>query len=108
MRNRMTPARPSDQPKRNLRVLGLDIAERLFVVGLFLLLASRVFGSVAGGASPVNYLLLASEGLVVVLVMVRRPATEVSLNPLDWLLAFAATAGPLLVRPGPPAPLTPP
>jgi len=103
----MALAHPSDHPKPDIRLLGLDIAERLFVVALFLLLVSRVFGSVAGGASPVNLLLLVSEGVVVVLVMLRRPATEISLKPLDWLLAFGATAGPLLVRPGHAAPLAP-
>ena len=86
--------------KLDLTRLGLDIAERVFVVALFLRLVSLVSGSVAAGSSPVNLLLLLSEGLVVVLVMLRRPATEISLRPLDWFLAFAATAGPLLVRPG--------
>jgi protein-S-isoprenylcysteine O-methyltransferase Ste14 len=91
---------PISQSKRpSAAVLALDIAERVFVVGLFLLLAYRVFTSVAGGSSPINLLLLFSEGLVVVLVMLRRPATEISLKPIDWFLAFAATAGPLLVRP---------
>jgi protein-S-isoprenylcysteine O-methyltransferase Ste14 len=88
-------------------VLGLDIAERVFVVGLFLLLVYRVFHSVAGGSSPINLLLLFSEGLVVVLVMLRRPASEISLRPVDWLLAFAATAGPLLVQPAHVRPLAP-
>ena len=87
---------------------GLDIAERVFVLGLFARLALVVFASVGGGSSPVNLLLLLSEGIVVVLVMFRRPASEISLKPLDWLLAFAATAGPLLVRPGHTAPLVAP
>jgi len=87
--------------------LGLDIAERVFVIGLFARLALAVFGSVGGGSSPVNLLVLLSEGLVVVLVMLRRPATEISLKPLDLLLAFGATAGPLLVQPGHVAPFVP-
>jgi protein-S-isoprenylcysteine O-methyltransferase Ste14 len=99
----ITAARKPDRLR-----LGLDIAERVFVVGLFARLALVVFGSVGGGASPVNLLLLLSEGIVVVLVMLRRPATEISLKPVDWLLAFAATAGPLLVQPGHAAPLVPP
>lgn len=90
----------SDTRTGDLTRMGLDILERLFVVGLFARLAMTVLSSVARGASPVNLLLLVSEGLLVVLVMVRRPATEISLQPLDWLLAFAATAGPLLARPG--------
>jgi len=100
--------RKTELRKPDLTRLGLDIGERVFVVALFLLLVSRVFGSVAGGSSPVNLLLLVSEGLVVVLVMLRRPATEISMKPIDWLLAFGATAGPLLVRPGHVAALAPP
>jgi protein-S-isoprenylcysteine O-methyltransferase Ste14 len=98
-RNRMALADPAAFQKPDRLRQGLDIAERLFVVGLFLRLAFQVFGSVAGGANPVNLLLLVSEGIVVVLVMLRRPANEISLKPLDWFLAFAATAGPLLVQP---------
>ena len=96
----MALAHPTDAQRPDPLQLGLDIFERLFVVGLFLLLVSRVAGSVAGGASAFNLLLVASEGIVVVLVMLRRPATELSMRPLDWFLAFGATAGPLLVRPG--------
>lgn len=109
----MAPVPPTEQRSASLMRpgltrLGLDIAERVFVVGLFALLASRVFGSVAGGSNPANLLLLASEGLVVVLVMLRRPASEISLRPVDWLLAVGATAGPLLVRPAHVTALAPP
>jgi protein-S-isoprenylcysteine O-methyltransferase Ste14 len=103
----MTLAQTSPMQKADRIRLGLDIAERIFVVGLFLRLALTVFSSVGGGSSPVNLLLLLSEGIVVVLVMLRRPTTEISLKPVDWLLAFAATAGPLLVQPVHVAPLAP-
>ena len=103
----MTLAQTTETPKPDRLRLALDIAERIFVVGLFARLALVVFGSVGGGSSPVNLLLLLSEGIVVVLVMLRRPATEISLKPVDWLLAFGATAGPLLVQPGHATPLAP-
>jgi protein-S-isoprenylcysteine O-methyltransferase Ste14 len=96
----MALADTTEHAKPDLVRLGLDIGERAFVIGLFLLLVSKILGSVAMGASVANLLVLVSEGLVVVLVLVRRPATELSLKPLDWFLALAATAGPLLVRPG--------
>jgi protein-S-isoprenylcysteine O-methyltransferase Ste14 len=104
----MALAPAAETPKPDLIKLVLDVIERLFVIALFVLLASQVFSSVAGGANPVNLLVLASEGVVVVIVMLRRPATELSLRPLDWFLAFAATAGPLLVRPGHTPALVPP
>jgi protein-S-isoprenylcysteine O-methyltransferase Ste14 len=71
----MTLAQTPPMQKADVIRLGLDIAERIFVVGLFVRLALIVFGSVGGGSSPVNLLLLLSEGIVVVLVMLRRPAT---------------------------------
>jgi protein-S-isoprenylcysteine O-methyltransferase Ste14 len=104
----MAPVSTTEHKTADLVRSGLDIGERVFVVALFLLLVVRVFGSVAGGANPVNLLVLLSEGLVVVLVMLRRPASAISLRPVDWLLAVGATAGPLLVRPAHVAPLGPP
>ena len=96
----MALAATTDDHKPDVLRISLDIAERLFVVGLFALLASRVFGSIFAGGSWFNLLLLISEGVVVALVLVRRPATELSMKPMDWFLAVGATAGPLLVRPG--------
>jgi protein-S-isoprenylcysteine O-methyltransferase Ste14 len=96
----MALATITDDHKPDRLRLTLDIAERAFVIGLFAMLAQRVIASVVGGASPFNLLLLVSEGVVAVLVLVRRPATEMSMKPMDWFLAFGATAGPLLVRPG--------
>lgn len=54
-----------------------------------------------------NALLLISEGLVVLLLMVRRSSQAVSMNPRDWLFAFFATICPLLVHPKGGAPLIP-
>jgi len=87
--------------RRGAVEIGLDIGEKVFVVGLFSILAFRTFRAVGLGGSPLNYLQLASEGLVVVLILFRRPAKDVSLNPLDWALAVGATTGPLLIRPEP-------
>lgn len=102
------PAPGSD--RRRLAELGLDIAERAFVLGLFARLALSVGAAVGHGATWFNFIQVAAEGIVVVLIMIRRRASEVSVNPADWALAFAATAGPLLIRPaadvqplGPPA-----
>ena len=88
---------------------GLDVGEKLFFIGLFALLTFRMFHAVGLGATPLNYLQLGAEGIVVVLILLRRRASDVSLNPMDWALAVGATAGPLLIRPAPQvAPLVPP
>ena len=93
-------AAPSPARRRTLEI-GLDIGEKLFVFALFARLAYSVFQAVGRGATWLNFVQLAAEGLVVVLIILRRPAREVSLNPVDWALAIGATAGPLLIRPAP-------
>lgn len=92
-------AQPTD--RRRAMEIGLDLGEKAFVIGLFTLLAVRMFRAVGLGATPLNYLQLAAEGIVVVLILFRRPAKDVSLNPVHWALAVGATAGPLLIRPDP-------
>ncbi len=62
-------------------------------------MTTRVVQSVASGAVWLNFLQLASEGLAVVLILLRKPAHEISLKPGDWALAIGATAAPLLVKP---------
>lgn len=79
----------------------MDLAEKGFLIGLFVLMAVRMYRAVGLGASWVNYLQLAAEGIAVVLIVLRRPASEVSARPTDWGVAFGATAAPLLLRPAP-------
>jgi protein-S-isoprenylcysteine O-methyltransferase Ste14 len=86
-------------PGRHRLELGLDIAEKLLVFAVFGRLAWAMWTAVSAGATWLNYLQLANEGVVVVLVLMRRPAREVSFNPTDWALALGATVGPFLIRP---------
>jgi protein-S-isoprenylcysteine O-methyltransferase Ste14 len=46
------------------------------------------------------WLYCVSEGLVVLFVLIRRPAATLSMRLRDWLLAITATALPMLVKPG--------
>jgi protein-S-isoprenylcysteine O-methyltransferase Ste14 len=101
-------ASPPAKPGQSLGALALDIGEKLFVVALFAALALRMFNAVGKGASWLNLLQLSAEGIVVVLILLRKPASVVSMRPLDWLLAVGATAGPLLIRPGEAGPFGPP
>ncbi len=89
----------SPAPGRRRILILADLGEKAFVLALFALMAARVLQSVGSGGTWLNLLQLSAEGLVVVLILIRKPATELSLKPLDWLLAVAATAAPLLVRP---------
>jgi protein-S-isoprenylcysteine O-methyltransferase Ste14 len=78
----------------------LDWAERLLVLGLYVWLVARLLVDYFSQGGIANLLLLPSEGLVVVFLLVRRPAAEISRHPGEWLLAFGATCSPLLVAPG--------
>lgn len=86
----------------------LDAAERLIILALYAWLVARIVASMGREGRLVNGLLLISEGLVIVFLIARRPTAEMSRRPSDWLLAIAATCGPLLVAPGRGAPLAPP
>ncbi|HLI67270.1 MAG TPA: methyltransferase [Caulobacteraceae bacterium] len=85
-------------PRRRL-LLAADLGEKAFILALFALMTTRVVQSVASGAVWLNFLQLGSEGIAVVLILLRKPAREMSLRPVDWLLAIGATAAPLLVKP---------
>jgi protein-S-isoprenylcysteine O-methyltransferase Ste14 len=52
---------------------------------------------------PSTLLWVASEGLVAVLLMVRRPAKEVSRRPMDWVVGIVGSFVALLARPAPAA-----
>jgi protein-S-isoprenylcysteine O-methyltransferase Ste14 len=79
-------------------VRATDWIERAVVFALFLGLLSRIGASL--GKNPLNVLLLISDGMVVALVMFRRRTDQISPLAIDWLLAFAATAAPLMAGPG--------
>ncbi|WP_158915072.1 isoprenylcysteine carboxylmethyltransferase family protein [Caulobacter sp. S45] len=86
----------------------LDVAERVILMVLFARMAIINYVPITHDGQWFNALVVFSEGLCAMLVMIRRKSDSVSVIPLDWLLAFCATAGPLLVQPGGGAPLVPP
>ena len=92
-----------------VRPLVLDAVERVLVLCLYGGLVVRIVaGFRSGGAGLGNLLLLASEGMILVFVLVRRTTSDVSLSVPEWLLAIAATCLPMLVAPAPWRPLVPP
>jgi protein-S-isoprenylcysteine O-methyltransferase Ste14 len=77
----------------------LDIVERAAIVSLFGFFVYRMTVAFADTGSLVYLILTISESLVVLFVIIRRTAKVFSTRPLDWLLAFGATAAPLLAEP---------
>ena len=88
--------------ERVLRI-SIDLGERLFVLMLFATFVVRLSHTII--SRPYNLLVLLSEGLVVLLVLIRRTTANVSMRPLDWVVALAGTALPLLLRAGGSPPL---
>lgn len=78
--------------------LAIDLGERLFVLLLFATLVVRISHSL--GLRPYNLLLLLSEGIVAFFIIVRRRARDLTLRPIDWIIALAGTALPMIVRAG--------
>ena len=88
------------QPAKRLdAAAALDLAERVTLTVLFVRMAMINAAVIAKPGHWFNVLLLVSEGLCVLLVLIRHKSSDVSPRFRDWLLAFAATIGPLLVSP---------
>ena len=86
---------PTDAPARDLG----DLAAKIIIVTLFSSMAVRLAQDSARTGHVTGMLLVASEALVVVLTMVRRPAGLVDRTMKARLLTAFATFGPPLVRP---------
>ncbi len=89
----------------SLRARLLDGVEKLIILCLFtnflLALVQSIGGSVANGRSVVigDAMLLLTETMMVVLVLCRRTAKDLTQRPSDWAIAFSATCLSLLARP---------
>jgi protein-S-isoprenylcysteine O-methyltransferase Ste14 len=88
----------------SLRVLGWepgDLLSRIVIGALFLTLAVRIAANSLQTGRVTGLLLVASEGLVVVLMIIRRPAEDVDRRWVARLITMLSIVGPPLVRPLP-------
>jgi protein-S-isoprenylcysteine O-methyltransferase Ste14 len=93
--------------RRRIGMWTLEIGERALVAVLYYGLVERLLSNYAHTRNIADLLTLASESLVVLLAMIRKPAKEVSLRPLDWLIAFGGSFLSLLLVPAQVAALGP-
>jgi protein-S-isoprenylcysteine O-methyltransferase Ste14 len=84
-----------------------DLAARLIVIVLFTMMAIRIGGDFLATGRLTGLLLLASETLVVVLTVLRRPTAEVDRSYRARVLTAFSMSGPVLVRPTAAAALAP-
>jgi protein-S-isoprenylcysteine O-methyltransferase Ste14 len=76
----------------------LDAVERVAVLAIFVSFALRNFHAIVDRGQLFNIVVVASEALVATFVLIRRTSSDVTRRPLDWMLAFGATIGPLLTQ----------
>ncbi len=86
----------------------VDIAERTLIATLFGFLSYQLLFHYLAFGNISDLLGLASESAVVLLVLIRRPAKDISVRLQDWGLAFGATCASLLLRPSAAASFGPP
>ena len=84
---------------RRSAVIVLDWFERLLLLGFFGWLVVRMLAHYLAYRQSANLVLLPSEGLVVVLVLIRRPAGQLSRSAAEWLIALIVTCSFMLVAP---------
>lgn len=77
----------------------LDYGERILGFLLYGHLFFRIVVANAEAISSADAVLLASEGMVLFFLLVRRRSRQTTGDPLDWFVAFTGTLAPLAVRP---------
>ncbi|MCU0708148.1 MAG: isoprenylcysteine carboxylmethyltransferase family protein [Pirellula sp.] len=93
-----------------LRARVMDGVEKCIIIGLYssflIALSGSMVGTLSTGRGLVigDAMLLITETIMVVLVLLRRSAKDLTLQPGDWAIALTATCLSLLARPSPHAP----
>ncbi|MFC3069168.1 methyltransferase family protein [Phenylobacterium soli] len=100
VRRATRPGRPGELSRRRSAAPAsaalLDAIERIGVLAAFALF----YAANAGAHRPLNLLVVATDGLTVLFILVRRPARAVSRSPADWIIAALGTLCTLFMRPG--------
>jgi protein-S-isoprenylcysteine O-methyltransferase Ste14 len=89
-------------PTRSRAIAVFQGVMNLLILALFTLLAVSSYQRYVRTGTPSAFGVLAVNSLFLVLFLTRRPAKEETHSPSLWVLAFAGTVLPLLLRPAPP------
>lgn len=87
--------------------IDLDIVEKFLVASFMAVLAARMIPVAIATRELPPILLVASEGLVVLFILLRRPTRDISHVREDWLVGLMGTLLPLLALPPQGSPILP-
>lgn len=76
-----------------------DIIDRAIILALAVTFAWRMVHDAMVNGHGYNYLVLIGELLVIGLVLISRPAKEISGRWQDWAIGLAGTCAPMLLMP---------
>jgi protein-S-isoprenylcysteine O-methyltransferase Ste14 len=76
----------------------MDALERVVVLTLYILLLYRF--AVSAPAHWLTIVYFVGEGLVVLMLLLRRSTEQISVDARDWLFAFIGTFASMLIFPG--------
>ena len=87
---------PESERRTLLIARALDLVERTLVILAF---AFYVGANIASGRE-FNVILSLADVVTVYVILLRKPADNVSFSPTDWALAILGTVGAMFARPG--------
>jgi protein-S-isoprenylcysteine O-methyltransferase Ste14 len=75
-------------------------ADQIIAVALYIWLCQRLVPQTFTPDQFYTLLLMVVEGIALFFLLIRRSTDKISLNPRDWIVAYACTLMPLLVLKG--------
>lgn len=82
------------------RMKNLDILEQVVLLAFYIWFFLRLWPSPFTEVTLNLSFVILSEGLIVVLLLIRRPTVKISTSVRDWFVAFSGTVFPLLISRG--------
>jgi protein-S-isoprenylcysteine O-methyltransferase Ste14 len=88
-----------NRAKLSDNVVALDVIERIVVAGFYSFYVWRFLTEFFATGNLSLFLLIISEGSIVVFIIFRRFSSEMTRRPTDWLLGVLGTTAPLFAQP---------
>jgi protein-S-isoprenylcysteine O-methyltransferase Ste14 len=90
---------PTLDQRPDKAALAFDLMERGAHAIFFGVMTWTLLKAWWNSGNPGNLILLISEGSAIVFILIRRFTSEISIRPIEWMIALGGTLTPLLARP---------